>query len=1643
MRKLLTVFLVYLAFVNMSYSETYYSRQTGAWNNNSTWSTESYDGPAAATFPNTATDIVNIGNSKTVTLDQNRNVNTVIVGNSGKLVFGTFVLSGNIFQVNIGGIIEIGSPAGITQSAAAGNVQTTFRYYNFGNHNTGTYIYTGSAATTGDGLPTVMQSLEIRLTAGNVINLISTINVTGDLVITTGTLDATNMTIGIGGNFVNNSAFTGLYSTVSFNGINPQNIQGTTATTFYDLHIIKSTGSMKLMNNIVCNGDILLVSNTVLDQNGFNITLSPASRIFSDYSEGLEFRNEKHISQPGSSVIIKQFTASTVLPDTTLYPVGINGVLSPFRMIIYNGTIINNATVSVKVYGVEQPNVLKKNVSLKKYWDIATTGTLTLSLLGVDLQFGYAATDIVGNPEKYHVFMYKSPKWYMDPGVLENSTDNSRKLVISKRVSDVLAGSWTAGELKTGRYTYYSRANGNYENFNTWSTESHTGASATKAPDNELDLVMIGAGHTVNLTQNPTPASEIQVEKSGTLLLNSYFIPSTVETFRLLEGGAIGISSAEGISSISNSGAIRSANEFLGEGGIFIYTGSANQVIGLGMPDKIGALIINKDNENAVVKASKSVSINDSLVINNGVLDQTDMYYELNGTDADFSKIIMRGGTLKLWGSFPDGYAPAVFKYGTVEYTENGQSSLIKGIADEIKQYNNLKLTGNRGIKTIMFNPADTINIFGTFKIDKLEFSSAQGERFITEGSTICFNGDEEQLIPLRCKTDSAWMKLKYYNLKIAGKGIKKLSDSNHTVYNDVILLSGSLDMNGRKLDVYGNWTNTGAGFINSTKQPVGFYNLEKDSVNYIKSTGMEFSDIVFNGPGIYKISDDIKANSLTIESNGVFNGASGTVRLKGNWANKGTFIPEQSTVSFEGESNQSITCSTPEKFNNLAVNNNKEVLFDDIAGNSIHVQSTLIFNKGLINADGNGRFVRVDSGVVQSGDGRVWGPLRMYVKPGSSKQLLFAVGSKYEYRPAMLTFEGTGGTAGYIEVYSEEVNQNFFNSNGGSGLVWDKSIQLKWDITIPQGSTFGLGSRKFNTQLGWTESDLTAFANPMKFNMMRLTNGVWYKANVVERNNYFTRATMLDGFGSFITGEPLNTDITTYYSRSDGFWFNPSTWSTTGFDGTAATSAPTQEDNVLIGNGKTVTLDNNVTVGESVSVIVYGGENPGSLDCRKFSISGEGAFNLQDNSTLIIGSPDGISKSAATGNIRTKTRNFNESGTVKSNFIYSSDEPQHTGDGLPPEIKDFTVKQNEITLDYSIKVNNKLLIESGSLVNSAGTSNLTIAGDFITKSGSTLDLGNGEIIFTGSKEQILSIADDKIKSNKVKIDKESGLVIVENDNFIVNKNLDLKSGVINVRLNNKHVALPKDAVALSDKGLVDGKVIKFFNSSFNEPFTYPIGEGTDYTPVLLDVNDMSGNQGYIGAISQKGVHPNMATSGLKPDKSIARIWKISAESDFEQSKIYYDMTISYLPADLPAGTDFNKLQVKSFSGSQWHPVTVTTRELGSISVTGLENPDAEYIIGEDGGTGIGDIHISGNVIAYPMPANDRVYISFYAETPEFAVIKIYDLLGVEISKVTAEELTRGMNIIPVSMSEFNAGSYFYKLTVNGKDYMGSIIKTK
>ncbi|MES2431394.1 MAG: T9SS type A sorting domain-containing protein [Bacteroidota bacterium] len=150
---------------------------------------------------------------------------------------------------------------------------------------------------------------------------------------------------------------------------------------------------------------------------------------------------------------------------------------------------------------------------------------------------------------------------------------------------------------------------------------------------------------------------------------------------------------------------------------------------------------------------------------------------------------------------------------------------------------------------------------------------------------------------------------------------------------------------------------------------------------------------------------------------------------------------------------------------------------------------------------------------------------------------------------------------------------------------------------------------------------------------------------------------------------------------------------------------------NQIYPNGTTSTGVIHPTANLSVIDIDAGGVlNVDSIIDLRFAaqtITGAGTFNLLSGATMRMGSPNGITASAASGHIQTTIRNF----STGANYWYEGTVAQVTGDGLPSTVK-------------NLVINNTVANPAGvTLTNSVATTGATTLtdGDLIIPSGLTL----------------------------------------------------------------------------------------------------------------------------------------------------------------------------------------------------------------------------------------------------------------------------------------------------------------------------------
>jgi len=166
---------------------------------------------------------------------------------------------------------------------------------------------------------------------------------------------------------------------------------------------------------------------------------------------------------------------------------------------------------------------------------------------------------------------------------------------------------------------------------------------------------------------------------------------------------------------------------------------------------------------------------------------------------------------------------------------------------------------------------------------------------------------------------------------------------------------------------------------------------------------------------------------------------------------------------------------------------------------------------------------------------------------------------------------------------------------------------------------------------------------------------------------------------------------------------------------------------NVELNSSAANVIDKNI--GAQASFAVTGTLNVNSpavfqLDANDI-VSGSGTFNVNVGSTLKYGSSNGITASAASGNVRTSTRSF--LSTASYGFVGTT--AQTSGDGLPSTIVNLYVQRGNssaiTTLTNSLKVNSTLKMIQGHVNTAANTLELGIS----TAQLGTLDYTTGYVL--------------------------------------------------------------------------------------------------------------------------------------------------------------------------------------------------------------------------------------------------------------------------------------------------------------------------
>ncbi|MFP4542681.1 MAG: GEVED domain-containing protein [Candidatus Kapaibacterium sp.] len=1208
-----------------------------------------------------------------------------------------------------------------------------------------------------------------------------------------GRLNANNQNIFIGGDWINSSpsgagAFTPTNSFVTFNGAADQSIIGTGAS-FNSLYLDKSGGDLIQNIDVSVDDSLKFISESIIDLNQNDLVISEDGVIASlTGSEENDFNTNKCVfnSESAGSYggrLIRKVNAGTTSETNLVYPMGTPGedylgnsidVYTPAEVILLANEVTFSADNEVAVQPIpeEHPKVERTGISLTKYWKI-TSENISYTDRSVTVFCYYDSTEVEGSVGNYEILYFSPPDpangfWRVDPGRSNNIVEIDDEYFFSQEV-DSLDGDWTAGLEDAGKATYFSRADGNYNDPNTWSKSNFGGPPSTTIPNKRSDKVRI-RNNTVTIPAgyDPAEANLVSIEeavvpgnKHGELIIEDNSV-ITGDTLRLEANTTLQIGHEEGINRIANTGAVQTIDRIFHEEAIYKYIGNHSpQYTGDALPSPpsgsyITKFIVDKP-AGDTLKLSKDIRINDSLIINSGIFDLDNKQASGNGT----GKSLSMPGTdseLIVRQSFPPNFAIPSFTAGTVTF--DGQTSVTipsSGSTPGVAQYNNLKISApadNPRSGNISFNTLGRINIGKDFDISGLNFDN-NSRRFITDNSTVAFNRNDgqPQTVPFKPSSpNDSLVNLSYYNLILDSSGTKNVPAIAYrsVIANDITIKPGvTLNLNGSGLEIKGDWINEGGNFVHNNNEVV-FFSQDLSVTNTILSDNTAnnpFYNIYIEGEGNIEPADNMMVEGDLIIS-GIF--GSGNLVLtntdftvQGDWTNNnpGSFEPGTSTVYLNGSALQSITKSGGnEEFYNLIIDNNSNIEFTG----SQPDEGLLIRNGGEIEFINGyltirGYHATILGAVIRTGGtGHIDGETRKYVASGDTT-VIYEIGYGAQYTPIELDINGSGGTGGLVEALSDTITTatspiSWSNPTPdailplGNQMSRPRHVARQWTLSIPNGSPFYLDTgRTYDATFnfiggGAPNGDLRNGADPTVFSA-RLLYGAsqWLQPDrftgipgVGNKTATSTEFEILNDFGTFIIGEPGQV---TFFSLG-GDWTDPTSWSQIKYGGPVSAIAPDDASitgnnpQVFIGDGKTITLNSNQVIntsdGMEGSVTI---DSSGTLMTESNIISGTGGFYLKEWGTLGIGDDDGILDTPASdGNIQTSTREYNYNNHNRGRFIYTGNSAvQEAGSGLPatPDTVSYlAVDKGSGELRLSANVS---VLDSLNIID--GTLSLTLAG--------------------------------------------------------------------------------------------------------------------------------------------------------------------------------------------------------------------------------------------------------------------------------------------------------------------------------------------
>jgi hypothetical protein len=552
-------------------------------------------------------------------------------------------------------------------------------------------------------------------------------------------------------------------------------------------------------------------------------------------------------------------------------------------------------------------------------------------------------------------------------------------------------------------------------------------------------------------------------------------------------------------------------------------------------------------------------------------------------------------------------------------------------------------------------------------------------------------------------------------DLSLTNQAIFNANNQNVTIGHDFSVAAGATYTPGTNTTTFNG--SGGQTFTNTGTITTGLYNL---TITNQSNTN---------------ISQNLTVrNNLTIDDSCYLQDMGRTVSVAGNITNSGTHISQASgSITLTGTNAQTIGGSGNGAFGNLNVNKtggSATLTANQRINGNLRLASNHVLDIGIYKLTFSSASNIYDA---LTGTGTNFSGTKMIRTAGnmsdggvskefsSTSPFLYPFGTGTDYTPARIQLSSAPASWGTVNIKPVSRYQNFVTSSN--------SLDYYWKVTSEGFS--GVPANSVSHTYWYVDADLRGTEANYIPGVYRPYSWTYINdiAQVVDASNEVRFWNISNVDGDYTAGElSAFGTVKVFYSRQNGDWSDPNTWSSVAVGGPVDGSLPGASNPVVIGDGSinnhTVTVSvNNITVGgleiRSGSVLdltTTTGHNFGALPDSK--VLGTGTLRISSSAaTAVFPSGDfGNFLSAGGGTVIYYT-------TGATAFTLPSGITYYNNLTLAPGNANITMPNTDIHIydDFSIASTGTGIAQ----LNSAATRTLTIDSNIYINSGTLRFLNN------------------------------------------------------------------------------------------------------------------------------------------------------------------------------------------------------------------------------------------------------------------------------------------------------------------------------